>query len=360
MDSVLASLTRRLKERGLWDNALVIVTSDHGEEFREHGNWDHAINLYPEKLIVPLLIKLPGQRHGGLRVEGPASHVDLVPTVLSVVGIRGPDYLVGRDLLEQAPSTGRTGREQHLAEFWGARCLDPETGEFRIERLHRSLISEGRQLIWVSSPEADAGPGQVELFDLRRDPLAQDDLGGKQPQERDRRLSALRRYYDGAGYTLAANGGGQSTTLTGLISVDGTVQTVDEEGLEAGDSVSVEEGGRRLRFELTVGEGDDDVIRLRTEPDGTALEVAEFRADGEPRADLLRVGPKGLRVPALPLLIETGPGPVDGAMAGVRRYRPGHGPALHLWRLGKGRARAGRAPVTDGEALQHLKDLGYL
>jgi arylsulfatase len=76
-DRELGRLFREMKRLGLWENALLVITSDHGEAFREHGHWQHSQTLYDELTRVPLIVKWPGQAEPG-RESAPVSLVDLV------------------------------------------------------------------------------------------------------------------------------------------------------------------------------------------------------------------------------------------------------------------------------------------
>ena len=61
LDDQLAKLFERLKKDGFWDNSIIIIVADHGEQFEEHGNHGHGYQLYNEELHVPLMIKFPGR-----------------------------------------------------------------------------------------------------------------------------------------------------------------------------------------------------------------------------------------------------------------------------------------------------------
>jgi arylsulfatase A-like enzyme len=100
VDDHLAAWFEQLRRKGLWENTLLVVLSDHGEEFGEHGNVLHGHGTaYEEFVHIPLLLKLPGSRHGGHRVGGLASMIDVMPTVLDVLGIDPPVRAQGRSLL---------------------------------------------------------------------------------------------------------------------------------------------------------------------------------------------------------------------------------------------------------------------
>jgi arylsulfatase A-like enzyme len=99
-DQILAEIEQLLTERGLWREAWVAITGDHGEEFGEHGRVGHGANLTTETVRVPLLIRPPaGDSQQALRVADPVSLVDLAPTLASVAGVAAPPEWAGRDLL---------------------------------------------------------------------------------------------------------------------------------------------------------------------------------------------------------------------------------------------------------------------
>jgi arylsulfatase A-like enzyme len=96
-----------LQAQGILDETLVVVTSDHGEEFWEHGGTQHGRTLYEEVLRVPLIMRFPlgmGPRRGS-EISRQVSGIDIVPTVLETVGLPGSADLVGRSLVEIGPGT---------------------------------------------------------------------------------------------------------------------------------------------------------------------------------------------------------------------------------------------------------------
>ncbi len=97
VDDVLGNLFRFLEERGDLQNTVVVITSDHGEEFFEHGRVGHRRSLHRELLEVPFLIAAPGV--SAQRVPQLVSQVDLLPTVLDLMEIPAPEALDGRSLV---------------------------------------------------------------------------------------------------------------------------------------------------------------------------------------------------------------------------------------------------------------------
>src|SRR6185436_9266427 len=99
-DEIVGGLLDELRRSGVYDRALVIVLSDHGEGLGEHGEDEHGILLYRWALHVPLLVKLPGSARAGTRVTAPVETIDLLPTVTRLVGLTAPSGLRGRSLLD--------------------------------------------------------------------------------------------------------------------------------------------------------------------------------------------------------------------------------------------------------------------
>jgi len=99
VDDAFGKLLAGLDELAILKDALLVFTSDHGEEFGEHGvvGW-HSHTLYDELLRVPLLIRYPGRRHAGVTVEKQVRLLDLAPTILAAVGLTVPPSFDGVDL----------------------------------------------------------------------------------------------------------------------------------------------------------------------------------------------------------------------------------------------------------------------
>ena len=97
-DEIAGRLFDYLRRRGLYDDALIVLLSDHGEGLGDHGEQEHGVFLYDEAIHVPLVVKLPGGRGAGRRVPVPVQHIDLLPTVLDLVGEPAPGGLRGRSL----------------------------------------------------------------------------------------------------------------------------------------------------------------------------------------------------------------------------------------------------------------------
>jgi arylsulfatase A-like enzyme/uncharacterized membrane protein YbhN (UPF0104 family) len=105
LDVHLGRLVQGLKERGLYDNSLIILTADHGEEFCEHGGWWHGQTLYDEQVHIPMIIKLPGNTGGGTGNIHLARNLDLAPTMLQLAGLPKGGMMQGQSLVDAGGAT---------------------------------------------------------------------------------------------------------------------------------------------------------------------------------------------------------------------------------------------------------------
>jgi len=161
-DEQFAAFMAGLRERGLYEDALIVVLSDHGEEFQEHKRLLHT-QVYEENVHVPLAIKLPASEgRGPSEVEAAVGIVDVMPTVLELVDVPFPPNLQGRS----------------LAGVLRGGPPPPERAQFFVsEHTGRLAILDGSWKL-VYSP----GNGTSELYDLARDPHELDDVAGQHPQ----------------------------------------------------------------------------------------------------------------------------------------------------------------------------------
>jgi len=97
-DEIVGRFLTFLRARRLYDAATIVLLSDHGEGLGDHGEQEHGLFVYEETMRVPLVVKLPVAHSHGRRIAQPVRHIDLVPTVLDLVGIPIPRTLQGRSL----------------------------------------------------------------------------------------------------------------------------------------------------------------------------------------------------------------------------------------------------------------------
>jgi arylsulfatase A-like enzyme len=148
---VAAELAALLEDLSLDDEALIVLTSDHGEAFYEHGYWGHSAYLFEQELRVPLIIRFPSSLGLVGQVDTAVSILDVAPTILEVAGVAPLAPSVGRSLVPLARGASEPARPI-FAELvrHGNRVYAVRRGPFK-------LIDDRRR-------------GVQELFDLEHDP----------------------------------------------------------------------------------------------------------------------------------------------------------------------------------------------
>jgi arylsulfatase A-like enzyme len=186
LDDVLARFFEFLEEQDLDEDTLIVLTSDHGEEFQEHGGLLHGRTQYEELLRVPLILAGPGIPRGRV-VEEPVGLIDLLPTILARFDFAPAAGLVGIDLAPawsggSLPQRVLFGEADHNNVVDGKPVID-------IKRMAR-LGSEKLHL--------DRLDGKVQLYDLSADPREQRDLSATSPERVELLRAALARFQGGA------------------------------------------------------------------------------------------------------------------------------------------------------------------
>jgi arylsulfatase A-like enzyme len=191
VDDELGKLFEWLDDQELLDRTLVVVTSDHGEAFLEHGYIGHGSLPHEEVVHVPLLMRGPGVPRGR-RVASLAGHIDLLPTVLELLGIASPPAARGRSLALSLLGNESIDQPERpiFSESWTVQppYLPPGISV----RLGRHKLLSFRTA---------AGPG-VHLFDLGNDPGEQRNIASAAPQRVRVMLKLLDEYR-----TLTRRGG---------------------------------------------------------------------------------------------------------------------------------------------------------
>jgi arylsulfatase A-like enzyme/Tfp pilus assembly protein PilF len=205
-DAIVGKLLGSLRELGLYDRALILFLSDHGEGLYDHDDYEHGLLLYREILQVPLIVKLPGAARAGTAVERAVSLVDVVPTVLEYLGVPAPESLAGTSLL--APNGGA-----ETALF----------SETLFPRLHFgwhelfSVVDYPYHLI--------SGP-DPELYDLASDPGERENLITRERQVARRLAAELGNY----GTEFAPPGEVDAETRRGLAALGYVGNVADSDG----------------------------------------------------------------------------------------------------------------------------------
>jgi arylsulfatase A-like enzyme len=185
LDSRLELLFDRLRELGLYDSSLIVITSDHGEAFGENDLVHHGVSVYQDQVFVPLIVKYPGAV-GPSVVDTPVSVVDVMPTVLEAVGAPAADGIDGTSL--RAAANGDASTRLLISESYPAGDLVELSPKF--DRVERAAYA-GRLKLIVSSA------GKRELYDFAADMAETRDLIDLRSSDADALEARLTGWLDG-------------------------------------------------------------------------------------------------------------------------------------------------------------------
>ena len=333
-DQQFGRLLHGLRERGLYERALVVFLSDHGEEFLDHGGWVHGHTLYDELVRVPLVVKYPERRDAGRRVGGQVQLLDVLPTILKSQGLELPGVAVGRALEESFSGSVRervavleTKYRDHVA--YGARTSRA--------KYVRQLDSGGAELV----------------FDLSRDPQ---EKSGDHP-ESSTRGRALKR---AAEVAVSRGAFRHRVRVDGDVSYElrlrttGRFEVLERVGLGPTERADVVEGGHVLALSLRPHPGRPREVEALAWPHGVAVWIDGRRDGRRLRPGEVRVAESGVAARTMPFLFPEVEN-LDGLFARPRPLARG----VSLWLVPNPGRRGGPRDV-DRQVREDLKALGYL
>jgi arylsulfatase len=165
VDQQIGRLLATLDAMDVRDQTLVAITADHGEEFFEHGRWQHGASrkMYDELLRVPLIVEIPGQP-GRVDIPQQVALLDLPVTILDAVGLPSDPRMEGKSLLSARAGQPDPARGVVISEM------------VALEGLCVALRTEAYKYVYVEQE-----PHRRELYDLEADPEERDNLYGTRP-----------------------------------------------------------------------------------------------------------------------------------------------------------------------------------
>lgn len=197
-ERLVEPLMRKLKETGLYDRSTIILTSDHGEEFFDHGGWEHGHTLYDELLKVPLIIKLPDSEFAKKRIPTIVRLIDIMPTVLDNLGIGGSGLdLDGKSLLpilrgkESADRTFLAYKADNILESHVPQKISMNEKKTKLI-LNRQYTPEQREFFDSPPP----GSASVELYDLSESPDEKINIAQEKPRIAGRLVRLINDMYE--------------------------------------------------------------------------------------------------------------------------------------------------------------------
>jgi N-acetylglucosamine-6-sulfatase len=160
VDDSLGRIMALLDERGVLDDTIIVVTSDHGFWYGEHGLSNERRLAYEEALRIPLMIRYPARIRAGLRPGQMALSLDLAPTMLELAGAPVPARLHGRSLVPVLDGGNPDWRESFLVEYWSDSVFE------RMDHMGYKAVRTDRYK-YIQYVDLD---GMNELYDLATDP----------------------------------------------------------------------------------------------------------------------------------------------------------------------------------------------
>ncbi|MEO1366164.1 MAG: sulfatase-like hydrolase/transferase, partial [Acidobacteriota bacterium] len=336
VDAVLGELFAKLRRLGLDENTLVIVTSDHGEALGEGDRGGHNY-LYDWNLMVPLIIAFPDGTGAGTRVEQQVRSIDVMPTVLDVLGLRTERPIDGVSL-------------RALAADGVSDAVPPEAWSYASSANVGLSLRSRNQVKYIFSNTAFSGYlGDEQLYDLRRDPDELDDRSTADPEATARLRSRVRRAIDEqhGGLRLKISHGGAEGRLEGRLA--GPWSQHARVKAAAVECQCVHWGPGGARFDLGPGQeitlffealtGADVGLQGRFTGDAGATFDESFALDGFQGPSILH--------------LEDGEWRRRGGTADPSSV------AFTLWNAGE-QPSVRAQPTQDQEVLEQLEALGYI
>lgn len=205
-DVQVGLLVERLRSLGLYDNTVLIITADHGEQFYEHGEFGHGMSLHVEEVRVPLIVKPAGSAGAGVVCSDVIQLVDLAPTLL--------------EMLKVAPEPRFQGRS--FAQLFKGKSLNAPMAYSSLQLEKRSAyMAQNDRTKFIK----DLAQGRESWFDLERDPFE------RQPLPQSSALPGKQELVDFAGEIaslenhglnmLITTGGGKTQVVSGRLRGDG-------------------------------------------------------------------------------------------------------------------------------------------
>jgi arylsulfatase A-like enzyme len=177
-DDQFGELVSGLRARGLYDGALIVLVADHGEEFQEHGKLLHS-QLYEENLHIPMGLRFPsGSEIGARTLDAPVGLADVMPTVLSILGIESPAGLQGRSLIPLISNN----------ETWKSKPL------FFVSAATGQIAMQNDVWKLIYNPRTEA----AKLYDRTKDSAEANDLAESNPKAKRVAIKRLRKWFRSA------------------------------------------------------------------------------------------------------------------------------------------------------------------
>jgi arylsulfatase A-like enzyme len=342
-----------LDQAGLRDNTLVILTADHGEAFWEHGKGFHAGSTYEEVIRVPLIMAYAELFTGAARIAHQVRHIDLLPTILEIAGVKDDEYREGVSLVDLIITGKRAAAAGKFfpAQYALCECTRPRAPATRCIRTYNwKLIFESLTSTW-------------ELYNLREDPGETENVAGRGLAVEDSLMNMIVSVPGVrlGGWRIAFTGVGPDAgfDIEVVLPQRATLSTVRRFADRGSGGIDMRDDGKGFSF---AAEGQDlNPLFFTADPPDTRIKF-KLTASGRDGAD----------VPSEVLVGESGKMPIGeefvlspeqalGLSGDYRRTHISGRPAAYIWWFpGEGMDVGGETVELTPEQKKRLRALGYI
>ncbi len=351
MDHQLQRVFGILRKLGLYEESMVIITADHGEEFKEHGKLEHNQTLYEELLRSPLMIKFPQNMDiEPQMIDRQVKNIDIMPTILETLDLPIPEDSVQ-----------------------GVSLLPLIMGSPEADEINKMVFSEsanthkvsvrGERWKYIYNRQFDRG----ELYDLINDPGEKQNLVKMKP---DLAMELQQLAQD---YMTQAESGWHIRShfpfeFKGVLKTSGRFVNVTEFAKEMKDTVELSENGNEMKLDFFTKYRADkfDGVDFDVIPSDAEIKLFISESNSEEKERLLKkiyIGRRYETVEQNPIVLN-GPDRFVDPTAKVTdvivssRYRKGKRPGIYIWKLGEEEQKVQWADI-DEDTRNRLESLGY-
>jgi arylsulfatase A-like enzyme/Flp pilus assembly protein TadD len=193
-DSVVGSVMEVLQRHGLYQNTVIAIAADHGEAFGEHGEKFHGMFLYDETIHVPMVLKLPGQKFAGKRVEARVALADLAPSVLEAANVPVPAAMQGQSLFTLINVAKASASPSAAMQSAGGEKTTPERAIYSETNYAHRIFGWSELHSWRREKYLYVQAPKRELYDQVSDPDALKNLASTDKAVADTLASQLTEF----------------------------------------------------------------------------------------------------------------------------------------------------------------------
>lgn len=196
-EELIGPLIDKLKKIGIYDQTMIVFTSDHGEEFYDHQGWGHGHSVYDESLKVPLVIKFPGNRFKGRKIQYFVSLVDIFPSILEELGIRLKELeMDGKSLFPVIRGEEKRNRmffadiASNVLDSHIPQKISTNSGEEKLI-LNNRFSKEDLEFFLFPPPLSNP----VEVYDLVQDPKERRNIANGRSELANQMIQEIEKIY---------------------------------------------------------------------------------------------------------------------------------------------------------------------